>query len=60
MPTMIFSSSSDPADITRAYQSGANAYLVKPGSLPELEVFLKRAFDFWAICAKPPLPERCG
>ena len=60
MPTMIFSSSSDPADITRAYQFGANAYLVKPGSMPELEVFLKRAFDFWATCAKPPLPQSCG
>jgi CheY-like chemotaxis protein len=57
MPTLIFSSSSHPADVTRAYQCGANAYLVKPATLPELEGLLKRAFDFWASCAKPPLPE---
>jgi CheY-like chemotaxis protein len=59
MPTIIFSTSSDPGDVTRAYQCGANAYLVKPGTLPELEALLKRTFDFWAVCAKPPLPEKC-
>jgi len=33
IPTMIFSSSSHPGDVARAYQSGANAYLVKPATL---------------------------
>lgn len=60
MPTMIFSSSSHPGDVTRAYQNGANAYLVKPATLPQLESMVKRAFEFWAVCAKPPLPETCG
>jgi len=60
MPTMIFSTSSHESDVTRAYQCGANAYLVKPPTIGELETFLRRAFDFWAICAKPPLPDDCG
>ena len=60
VPTMVFSTSPHPADIRRAYQCGANAYLVKPASLPELEALLKRTFDFWAVCAKPPLSEKCG
>ena len=32
IPTMVFSSSEHPEDIERAYQLGANAYLVKPNS----------------------------
>ena len=37
IPTMMFSSSSHPDDVKRAYQLGANAYLVKPATISELE-----------------------
>lgn len=60
IPTMILSSSAQPSDITRAYQCGANAYLVKPGTLSELEALLKQALEFWDACAKPPLPPKCA
>ena len=32
IPTMVFSSSSQDSDITRAYELGANCYMVKPSS----------------------------
>lgn len=35
VPTMVFSSSAHRADIARAYELGANAFLVKPPSLVE-------------------------
>jgi CheY-like chemotaxis protein len=59
IPTMIFSSSSQPQDVTRAYQIGANAYFVKPNTLEELQEMLQYAYEFWARCAKPPVPVKC-
>jgi CheY-like chemotaxis protein len=56
MPTIVLSTSEHPGDVTRAYQLGANAYLVKPSTLPDFQDVLRRAFDFWSVCAKPPLP----
>jgi CheY-like chemotaxis protein len=60
IPTMMFSSSAHPDDVKRAYQSGANAYLVKPATITDLEAVLKKVWDFWLVCARPPLPERCA
>src|SRR5688572_15959770 len=47
IPTMIFSSSEQPEEVERAYQLGANAYLVKPNSTEELVELLRSAYDFW-------------
>jgi len=59
IPTIIFSSSEQAEDVERAYQLGANAYFVKPASLPELEDMMRYAYEFWARCAKPRVPVRC-
>ena len=59
IPTMVFSSSEHPEDIERAYQLGANAYLVKPNSTEQLADLLRCAYDFWARCAKPRVPMKC-
>jgi CheY-like chemotaxis protein len=55
LPTMIISTSDDPKDIKLAYELGANAYFVKPGSFADLKEMLKSAYEFWAWCAKPPV-----
>src|SRR5688572_23431444 len=59
IPTIVFSSSAEPEDVKRAYQIGANAYFVKPTTLGELEEMVRYAYEFWARCAKPPIPVKC-
>jgi CheY-like chemotaxis protein len=59
IPTIVFSSSDETNDVTKAYELGANAYFVKPSSLGELEEMLRYAYEFWARCAKPPVPKKC-
>jgi CheY-like chemotaxis protein len=47
LPVVIFSSSDDPKDIQRAYDSGANSYLCKPHSNGDLSALLKALEDYW-------------
>jgi CheY-like chemotaxis protein len=49
VPVIIFSSSSRPDDIARAYDAGANAYLLKPNSLSELTALTLALRDFWLL-----------
>lgn len=59
IPTMVFSSSSQDSDITRAYELGANCYMVKPSSLDELIECLRVCLAFWNRCAIPQMPAKC-
>jgi CheY-like chemotaxis protein len=47
LPIVIFSSSDDPKDIRRAYDSGANSFLCKPHSNDDLSALLKALEDYW-------------
>jgi CheY-like chemotaxis protein len=47
LPVVIFSSSDDPTDIRRAYDSGANSYLCKPHSNGDLSALLKAIEEYW-------------
>ncbi len=47
LPVVVLSSSSRPDDIARAYEAGANAYLVKPNALAELTSLVQALSDFW-------------
>jgi len=47
LPVVIFSSSDDPGDIRRAYDSGANSYLCKPHSNGDLSALLKALEEYW-------------
>lgn len=47
LPIVIFSSSDDPKDIERAYESGANSYLCKPHSNDDLSALLKALEEYW-------------
>jgi CheY-like chemotaxis protein len=59
IPTLVFSNSSEPRDIQRAYSLGANAYLVKPPGMEQLEAMMRTTFEFWTLCARTPFgPDR--
>lgn len=47
LPVIVFSSSEQPADIHRAYELGANSYLVKPVRFEELEDILRALHAYW-------------
>ena len=56
IPIVIVSSSEDPADINRAYELGANAYMVKPVDFREVEHLFESITHYWGLeCAKPQL-----
>ncbi|MBC7933760.1 MAG: response regulator [Rhizobacter sp.] len=46
-PVVIFSSSNDPMDIKKAYDNGANAYIIKPIGLKNLTNTIKTMCEFW-------------
>jgi CheY-like chemotaxis protein len=60
IPTLVFSNSSEPRDIRRAYELGANAYLVKPPAMEQLEAMMRMTFDFWTFCAHTPAARECS
>jgi len=46
---VMLSSSNQDADIHRAYQQGANGYLVKPGDLDGMLTMAKAIKDYWLL-----------
>src|SRR6266478_3795701 len=56
IPIVIVSSSDNPADINRAYELGANAYMVKPVNFKAVEHLFESITHYWGLeCAKPVL-----
>jgi len=49
VPVLVFSSSNRPDDIGRAYDAGANGYLVKPNALPDFTRLVQALRDFWLV-----------
>ena len=49
LPVVIFSSSNRPDDIARAYDTGANGFLVKPNALADLKLLVLAVRDFWLV-----------
>lgn len=47
MPVIIMSSSDEPQDIARAYDCGANGYLVKPSRFQDLRELVGSINYFW-------------
>ena len=47
LPVVVFTSSSRPDDIARAYDAGANGYLVKPNALADLTNLVLALREFW-------------
>lgn len=56
IPIVIVSSSDNPDDINRAYELGANAYMVKPVEFLAVEHLFQAITQYWGLeCAKPEL-----
>ncbi len=56
IPIVIVSSSNNPQDINRAYELGANAYMVKPVDFRAVEHLFESITHYWGLeCAKPEL-----
>jgi CheY-like chemotaxis protein len=56
IPIVIVSSSDNPDDINRAYELGANAYMVKPMDSRGVEHLFQSITHYWGLqCAKPEL-----
>src|SRR5436190_1986377 len=56
IPIVIVSSSDNPDDINRAYELGANAYMVKPVDFKAVEHLFQSITQYWGLeCAKPEL-----
>ena len=50
IPVIMYTTSSLPAEITRCYELGANAYLTKPLGLEDLYALLRATVEFWSKC----------
>lgn len=59
IPTIVLTASRQESDIQKAYQLGANSYLVKPTSFDRLTHILRMTLEYWEICEKPLLPTKC-
>jgi CheY-like chemotaxis protein len=55
--TIILSASARPGDVERAFDLGANSYLVKPTDLSDLVSMIRRLRDWLEINHFPPLNE---
>src|SRR5579862_2257627 len=53
IPTIIMTSSRQDPDIEKAYNLGANTYMIKPSSFEELAKLVKLAHEYWAASVKP-------
>jgi CheY-like chemotaxis protein len=62
IPTIVLSASNHESDVARAYQLGANAYLLKPNTVTDLTRLLQVTHAFWSHCQRPALPRalRCA
>jgi DNA-binding response OmpR family regulator len=54
LPVVIFTSSKHEQDITRAYDLGANSYLVKPVGFDSLLDTLKQVYLYWGNLNQRP------
>ncbi len=47
LPIVVFTSSDQPRDVNRAYELGANSYLVKPQALAKLQQITHHLGEYW-------------
>ncbi len=54
IPIIVLSSSNHDSDVKRAYDLGANSYLIKPVSFDNLLEMIKTIYLYWLILNKKP------
>lgn len=58
LPIAVLTGSEYPPDQERAYELGANSFMVKPGGLEEFFAMIEAVLGFWLRCCE--LPETGG
>jgi CheY-like chemotaxis protein len=58
LPVIVLTSSRDARDVARAYEAGANSYLVKPISYATLVQMMESVRDYWLRFNEPPVAPR--
>ena len=56
LPVVVLSSSKHPPDVNRAYDLGANSYIVKPSSAAEVADMAQSLTRYWLRHNKAPVP----
>ena len=54
LPVVVLTSSRETADVNRAYDEGANSYLVKPVAFDALLELVRRVDEFWLYLSETP------
>ena len=54
LPVLIFTSSKHDQDINKAYELGANSYLVKPVVFEELVATMTQIYQYWGTLNQSP------
>ncbi len=54
LPVVVMSGSSNPTDIDRCYEAGANSYVCKPPHLADLFSIAAQLVTYWSKCVKLP------
>ncbi len=54
LPVVVLTSSRETADVNRAYDEGANSYLVKPVAFDALLELVRRVDEFWLYLSEKP------
>jgi CheY-like chemotaxis protein len=55
LPVVVLTSSKEHSEVNRAYELGANSYMVKPGSLHEWQAIVALIHSYWAANETPTL-----
>jgi len=56
IPVVVFTTSDDPTDLARCYASGANGYVVKPGTFEQLVQCVGDIGQYWINRNLTPYP----
>lgn len=59
VPTIVLTNSALPDDVQRAYELGANSYIVKPQQLNDLVRMIQCVCEYWEWCEKPVTTKIC-
>ena len=58
LPVVMLTSSREEQDVIRSYESGVNAYVVKPVDFKDFIEAVKQVGVFWAVINESPLERR--
>jgi two-component system response regulator len=57
IPFVVVTTSRENADISRAYELGANSYIVKPVDFTAFTEVVKQIKFYWLLANEPPFPD---